>query len=193
MYFVLGYKNTEKAVDVLSHAGLKLYLYLSKNKDGEHFPLSSADAMRWTKIKKWDTYSKAVKELESCGFITQKQPESNQFTFCIISSKQPEPEQQPEQETETAPEIEQQPEAEPEAFPNGWTEVQMMQKINAVRNEVAKRKYGVTYNPDLEIDRFDVTLGLSRCHILIDESWDYVLNKMGYVRNDDLNNNFLPF
>lgn len=75
MYFQLGYDNTSLAIKTLSHRGLKLYLFLAKNKDGEWYPLSQDNAENFTGMDE-NTYGKAVKELIEKGFLTETEKPS---------------------------------------------------------------------------------------------------------------------
>ena len=178
MYCKLGYDNLSRAMRVLSHTGLKLYLYLSKNMDGKQWPLSSADAMQYTGIKKWDTYSKAVQELIDKGFVTQTKPDSNIFDFCIVSALgiHTEPEA-PEPQAEPEPIQEPEPQAEPERTeqePQGRelvhlsTDIERYSEINKALQEVCYRTYGKQYTGCEQLEREAVKAELLNNGIFID-------------------------
>ncbi len=83
MYCQMGYNNLSMAIKTLSHCGLSLYLYLAKNKDGEIFPLSPVDVEHFTGMK-GNTYSKAVKELITTGYLHKRAEGSNYYIFSVV-------------------------------------------------------------------------------------------------------------
>lgn len=70
----------EAAGRLTSKAGIKLYLYLSKNQDKYKFNLSSSHFQQWANVKK-TAYDSAFKELVEEGYLVQKQGTKDIYTF----------------------------------------------------------------------------------------------------------------
>ena len=165
MYCQMGYDNLSIAIKTLSHCGLSLYLYLAKNKDGESFPLSPVDVERFTGIK-GNTYTKAVKELIATGYLRQRAEGSNYYIFSVVPDA-----------AEVSPTFEGVADAAEVSKVGEFSPEQIHGIICATLNQLAREKYNVNYNPDLDIDRFDLLMALSRKHIIVDDIWSAAIDE----------------
>jgi len=68
-----------QAMSCLKGSGLKMWLYLNKNRDNYRFALSRVDCAEWG-IRK-DSYYDGIKDLIANGYLRQSKPGSNLYIF----------------------------------------------------------------------------------------------------------------
>lgn len=79
LFSILVIEEHEKASRELTHSGLRLWGYISKNRPGFKLALSMVDAQKWGLPK--NSYHRAVKELVEKGYLCQKSENSNIYQF----------------------------------------------------------------------------------------------------------------
>lgn len=71
-YSIMNLKALESAINNLSHAGLKLWLYLNKNQNGFKLVLSFQATVPFG-ISSKSMYDRAVQELEKKGYLVKRE------------------------------------------------------------------------------------------------------------------------
>lgn len=86
-YTIINLEALERASRELQGESFKLWLYLAKNQNGYRFALSMIDALSWG-IGSKSSYHRAVKELESKGYIQKLSNEQYIFFDCLKMNRE---------------------------------------------------------------------------------------------------------
>ena len=73
----------DQAMKVLSHSGLKLFLYFNQNKHSYQFDMSFADAHNHTGISE-SSYYRGIEELKDKGYLIRGSLGKNTWIFCEV-------------------------------------------------------------------------------------------------------------
>ena len=68
------------AMSTLTPKAFELWIYLSKNMENYEFWLSKVDFLSWANVKRTSYYN-AFKELETLGYLIQREDNKNQYDF----------------------------------------------------------------------------------------------------------------
>lgn len=79
-YAKINLKALKNAMSGLTPKAFELWVYMSKNIDNHEFWLSKVDFLSWSAFKE-KSYSNAFKELESLGYLVERDGAKNHYDF----------------------------------------------------------------------------------------------------------------